>query len=144
MRHSPSRVAVLVAAALVLSATAVQAGEPAKAEAHHRSWGSRLQLELGLTDEQAQAIRQIHQREAAARQQHAQALQQARGDLRRLILGQADDATIEAKRAEVEQLLAAALHRRVNILKEITPLLTPEQREKYAALASKAWRHRQS
>jgi Spy/CpxP family protein refolding chaperone len=142
MRRSPSRVATLVAATLVLAATAAQAGGPAKRAVPHRSGESRLQQQLGLTDEQAQAIRQIHQRDAEARKQHWQALRQAQGDLRRLILSQADDPTIEAKRAEVEQLITAGLHRRVNTLKEITPLLTPEQREKYAALTGKAWRHR--
>jgi Spy/CpxP family protein refolding chaperone len=140
MRSSSSRIAILVAAATCIAitagaTTAVQAGGPG-------NQAGRLQRELGLTDEQARAIRQIHQREAEARKQHGQALQQAQTALRRLILSEADNAAIEAKRVEVERLLTEALHRRMNTLREITPLLTPEQREKYAQLAGKAWRHR--
>jgi Spy/CpxP family protein refolding chaperone len=147
MRRSSPWVAVLVAAATFIATTAVattavQAGGPEKGAIDHRSQERRLQRELGLTDQQVQAIRQIHQREAEARKQHGQALQQAQTELRRLILTEADNAAIEAKRAEVERLLTEGLHRRMNTLREITPLLTPEQREKYAQLAGKAWRHR--
>jgi Spy/CpxP family protein refolding chaperone len=144
MKGVPSRAALLVAATGLLATTAVHAGEPAQREGavHHRSRESRLQERLGLTDEQVQAIRDIHARDAEDSAQNRQALVRAHGELRRLILGQADEPVIEAKRAEVERLMVEGLHRRVNTLKTVTPLLTPEQREKYATLAEQAWRRR--
>ena len=75
-----------------------------------------------------------------------EALRQARAELRRLILSEADQPSIEAKHAQVQQLMTEGLAKRINTLKEITPLLTPEQREKFAAMMEHGrhlGRHRQ-
>jgi Spy/CpxP family protein refolding chaperone len=94
-----------------------------------------------------QAIRQIRDREAPAWKQHWQAHRQARAELRKLILSEADQASIDAKQAELQQLMAEGLARRVSTLKEITPLLTPEQREKFTAMMEQhrhSHRHRRA
>jgi Spy/CpxP family protein refolding chaperone len=130
---------MVIAATLVAGAVADAADTPQAAP--HRSWESRLQQELGLRDDQVQAMRQIREREATAGKQHVQALRQARAELRRLILSGADQPSIDAKQAQVQQLMVEGLTRRINTLKEITPILTPEQREKFAALMERGGRH---
>jgi Spy/CpxP family protein refolding chaperone len=127
----------LLAAALLWSPAG--AAEADKAQAPHHSWESRLQQRLGLTDDQVQKIRAIRTRDAEARKQHWQAMRTAQAELRRLVLMEADQPTIQAKQAEVQSLLAAGVEMRVKMLQEITPLLTPEQRE---ALAQLRERHR--
>lgn len=129
--------ATLLAVTALVSGTAAYAADPPKGEPRHHAWGSRLQQRLGLTDQQLQAIQQIHQRDAEALKQHRQALRQARAELRRLILGEADEPSIDAKQAEVQRLMAAEVEMRARHLREITPLLTPEQREKLAELGDR-------
>jgi Spy/CpxP family protein refolding chaperone len=126
-------VPLVMAASLFTAATAL-AAQPASREGHPRSWEQRLQQRLGLTEEQVQAIRQIHERDAEARKQHGQALRLAQIELRRAVLTNADEATLQVKQAEVARLLAESLQMRVNTLRAIAPLLTPEQREQYAKL----------
>ena len=103
---------------------------------------SRMQQNLGLTDDQVTAIRQIHQGQCDARQQLWQSLRQAQTDLRQLALSGGDAAMIAAKKAQVEQLLAQGLDLRVQALQQIGPLLTPEQRDKLAQMGPRAmmWR----
>ena len=131
-------VTVLRAVAMFLAVT-LGAGTPAYAAdappgtAPH-SWETRLQQQLGLRDDQVQAIHEIREREAGAWKQHWQAVRQAQAELRRLILGEADQPSIDVKQAQVQQLMADGLTKRINTLKEITPLLTPEQREKFATM----------
>ena len=144
------RIAVFRAVTMFLVATLAAGTVAHAAEAPQgmapRSWETRLQQQLGLRDDQVQAIRQIREREAPAWKQHGQALRQARAELRRLILSEADQPSIDAKYAQVQQLMTEGLAKRVNTLKEITPLLTPEQREKFAALMEHGrhfHRHRQ-
>lgn len=144
------RVPVLRAVTMFLAATLAAGTAAYAAEAPQgtapRSWETRLQQHLGLRDDQVQAIRQIREREAPAWKQHWQALREARAELRRLILSEADQPSIEAKHAQVQQLMTEGLAKRVNALKEITPLLTPEQREKFAAMMEHGrhfGRHRQ-
>jgi Spy/CpxP family protein refolding chaperone len=127
------RAIMLVLAAALLAGTVADAADAPQGTAP-RSWETRLQQQLGLRDDQVQAIREIREREAAAWRQHWQTLRQARAELRRLILSEADEAKIQARHAEVQQLMADGLTRRINTLREITPLLTPEQREKFAAM----------
>jgi Spy/CpxP family protein refolding chaperone len=97
--------------------------------------GSRLQQELGLTDQQVQTLRDIHRRHAEAQRQAGQGLVQARNELRRLVLSGTDDAQVQAKQAEVERLLSRTVQARVDALKELRPVLTPEQLEKYSEIA---------
>lgn len=149
MRRRRSLPAIAFLAVTILAGVAVPGivgADPASR--HHGRGESRLQEHLGLTDDQMQAIRQIHAREAEARTRLRESLRQAQTDLRRLILTEADETAIGAKQAEVQALMAEALERRVNTLREIGPILTSEQREKYVELMERSWRtrypHRQS
>ncbi|HSF05838.1 MAG TPA: Spy/CpxP family protein refolding chaperone [Methylomirabilota bacterium] len=130
------RATALLVATSLGAASAALAAEPSQTHAHH-AWEQRLQQQLGLTDQQVQAIREIRARDAEARKQHWQAMRTAQAELRRLVLIEADHATVEAKQAEVQQLLAAGVERRVKMLQAITPVLTPEQREALAQLGEK-------
>jgi Spy/CpxP family protein refolding chaperone len=135
MRLTPwLRALTLALPAILLAATAARAAQPSSAEGRHRSWELRLQERLGLSDQQTQAIREIHQRDAEARTQHWQALRRAQAELRRAVLADIDQATLQARQAEVARLLAESVQMRVNTLKAIAPLLTPEQREQFAKL----------
>lgn len=141
-RTSWLRAVTLVLAATLVAATLAYAAEPAGGDARHGRWESRLQQQLGLTDQQAQAIREIYGRQSQTWKTHRQTLRQAQSDLRRLVLNEADDATIQKQQEEVQRLLGETVQMRVNTLKEVTPILTPEQREKYAGLAEQGRRSR--
>jgi len=141
-RTSWLRALMLALAATLVAATLAQAAEPAGGDARHGGSKGRLQQQLGLTDQQAQAIREIHARQSQALKAHSQTLRQAQAELRRLVLSEADQATVQAKLEEVKRLLGETVQMRVNTLKEVAPILTPEQREKYAAMAEKGRRSR--
>ena len=122
----------LVAATLLVVGAAQAADETRHGGPKHRAWENRLPQRLGLTEQQTEALRQIREREAAAMTQHAQTLRQAQADLRRLVLTEADEGAIQSKQAEVQRLLADGVQRRVDHLKELTPILTPQQRQQLA------------
>jgi Spy/CpxP family protein refolding chaperone len=104
---------------------------------------ARFQQQLGLTDAQAQAIRDVHARHADSRKQLWQSLRQAQSDLRQLALNGGDSAALQAKSAEVTQLLSQGVSMRVQTLQEISPILTPEQRDKLAQMSPRMfWHHR--
>jgi Spy/CpxP family protein refolding chaperone len=124
----------LLATALVAGGAAYAADPPAGTPGQPHQRGAWLQQKLGLNDTQAQQIRDIQARDFAAHKQNWQALRQAQTDLRRLALSGADDRTLSAKQTELQTLLAQAMQARVNTLKEIGPILTPEQREAYAKM----------
>lgn len=132
----------LLASVLFMSSAAF-AADVQPIHARHQAWEERLQQRLGLTDQQVQAIREIRARDAADRMQHWQAMRKARAELTRLILIEADEPSIAAKQAEVQHLVAAGVERRVKLLQEITPLLTPEQREGLAQLVEQGRQYRQ-
>lgn len=136
------RVVTMVLAAVLVAPNLALTAEDQQGPAHHGRWEERLRQELGLSDQQAQAIREIFQRQFQARKTHWQALRQAQSDLRRLVLMQADEPSIQAKQDEVQRLLGESVQMRVSALKEVTPILTPEQREKYAALVEQGRWHR--
>jgi Spy/CpxP family protein refolding chaperone len=98
----------------------------------HRGGMARLQQKLGLTDDQVTAIRAAYQRHAEAQKQARQALHVAEADLRQLALDGGDAAALQAKTAEVQRLLGQTVELRVKVLQEIGPVLTPEQRAKFA------------
>ncbi len=141
-RTSWLRALMLVLAATLVAATLAQAAEPSGGDGRHGRREGRLQQQLGLTDQQAQAIREIHARQSQAWKTHSQTLRQAQAELRRLVLIEADQATVQAKLEEVQRLLGETVQMRVNTLKEVAPILTPEQREKYAAMAEQGRRSR--
>ena len=137
----PLRVATLLAVTTLAVSTAALAAEPPQTHGRHHAWEQRLQQRLGLTDQQVQAIREIRARDAEARKQSWQDMRKAQAELRRLVLIEADQASIDAKQDEVQKLLVAGVERRVKMLQAITPLLTPEQREALAQLAEKRGRY---
>ena len=137
----PLRAAALLAVTTLAVSTAALAAEPPQTHARHHAWEQRLQQQLGLTDQQVQAIREIRARDAEARKKYWQDMRTAQAELRRLVLIEADQASIDAKQDEVQKLLVAGVERRVKMLQAITPVLTPEQREALAQLAEKRGRY---
>ncbi len=95
---------------------------------------ARLQTELGLSEPQVQAIRQLHEGQRDVRRQTHVSLRDARQGLRQLVLTGADESQIQAKTLEVQQLLAQAVQLRVETLRGLSQLLTPEQRERLSQL----------
>jgi Spy/CpxP family protein refolding chaperone len=95
---------------------------------------SRLQRNLGLTDDQVTQIRAIYGQHRDAQRTLWQSLRQSQADLRRLVLDGGDPNAIATKKAEVAQLLAQGLDLRVQTLQQIGPILTAEQRDKLAQM----------
>jgi len=108
----------------------------------HQAWQQRmlgrLQQRLGLSDEQVTAIREVQDRNRDARVQVFKSLRQAQAQLRELALNSTDDAALQQKTADVQSLMGQAVQLRVQTLREIAPILTPEQREKFAQM--RFWR----
>jgi len=135
MRHFSFRPAALALVATLLAGGAAWAADPpARADQHRQAFESRLQQKLGLTADQMQKLRDIHARDFAAQKQTWRALRQAQGELRSLALNGADATTLQAKQTEVQTLMAQSLQARVNGLKDVGAVLTPEQRVAYAKL----------
>ena len=136
-------VALILGSTLLVTTAASAADEAAPgAQPWRARMMARLQQQLGLTDAQVQAIRDVHARHANGRKQLWQSLRQAQSDLRQLALNGGDPAAIQAKSAEVAQLLSQGLSMRVQTLQEIAPILTPEQRDKLAQMSPRMFWHR--
>ena len=103
---------------------------------------ARMQQRLGLTDDQVTAIRAAFQRHRDEQKQAWQALRTAQGELRQLALNGGDTSAIAAKTSEVQQLLGQTVAVRVKVLQEIGPVLTPEQRAKFAQARMHPGMHR--
>jgi len=101
----------------------------------------RMKQKLGLTDDQATAVKAAHEKYRDEGRQAWKALHTAQADLRKLALNGADAGTIQAKSLEVQQLTAQTLAVRVKVLQEIGPVLTPEQRAKFADMSMGSHRH---
>ena len=95
---------------------------------------SALREQLGLTDDQVKAIKEIRARNWQSMRETVRALREARRALRDLVLADADDATFTAKAAEVRELSGQVLEARARTLQEVARILTPEQREKLREL----------
>jgi Spy/CpxP family protein refolding chaperone len=103
---------------------------------------ARLQQRLGLTDDQVNAIKTAYGKHREEQKQAWQALGAAQADLQQLALNGADAAIIQAKTAEVQQLMGETVALRVKVLQEIGPVLTAEQRAKFAeARSHRGMRH---
>jgi Spy/CpxP family protein refolding chaperone len=113
-----------------VAAAQTQGQPPAPPAAAHGM--GRLQQRLGLTDDQVKAIRTAYANHRDEQKQAWQALSTAQAELRQLALNGGDPATIQAKTAQVQQLLGQTVAIRVKVLQEIGPVLTPEQRTKFA------------
>ena len=132
-------VAALIASTVLTAATVTHAQQPPAARGDRVL--SRLQRNLGLTDDQVNQIRGIFEQQRDARRQLGQTLRQAQTALRQLALNAGDANAIATKKAEVAQLMAQGLDLRVQTLQQIGPILTPEQRDKLAQMGPSAmWR----
>jgi Spy/CpxP family protein refolding chaperone len=80
------------------------------------------------------AIREARERHRDEYRQIATALHQLQVDVRQLALNGGAESEIQAKNAELQRLWGQALDLRVKSLQEIAPILTPEQRAKFAQL----------
>lgn len=139
------RAAALTLVATLATATALYAADPPTATDRAQRWETYMQQKLGLTDDQVQALRQIWaNRDVNAQREHYKALRTAQGELRRLALNGADEATLAAKQAEVQNLLAQSLQARLQMLKQVGPILSPDQREAFAKMMERGhrWHHR--
>jgi Spy/CpxP family protein refolding chaperone len=109
----------------------------ALAPAEARPYGgslTRLQTELGLTEAQTQAIRQVHQDQRDARMQLRRSLHEARRTLRDMVIDGVDDATVQQQTATVQQLLGQSVQMRTETLRAVSQILTPDQRQKLREL----------
>ena len=113
---------------------------PSREEMRQRM-SARFQQWLGLTDDQAQQIKAIRAKNADAWKQIGPALRQAQKDLRQLALTGADQATVQAKETEIQQLMGQMVQLRVKTLQEIAPILTDEQKQKLAQAPMGPRRH---
>jgi len=133
-------VAALLVSTVLTAATVTHAQQQPPPNRGDRMF-SRLQKNLGLSDDQVTQIRGIVQQQREARKQHGQALHRAQTDLRQLALNAGDANAIAAKKAEVAQLTAQGLDLRVQTLQQIGPILSQEQRDKFAQMGPSAmWR----
>jgi hypothetical protein len=134
------RAAILTLVAALMTASVAFAADPPATNDRYSRWESRLQQKLNLSEDQLAAFRQLHaSRDVQAERAQFKALRAAQGELRRLALNGADDATLQVKQAEVQALLAQSMQQRLAALKQIGPILRPDQREAYAKMMEGGW-----
>jgi len=147
MRHPRSRwLMTLMLGSTLLITTAASAQTEGTPNPGGQAWRARMmarfQQELGLTDAQMQQIQAVHASQAANQKQLWKSLRQAQSDLRQLALNGGDATTLQAKEAQVAQLMSQGVAMRVQTLQQISPILTPEQRAKYAQMGpGMRWHH---
>ena len=123
------RTVIALSVAGLLAGTGIVAfAQDAQRPAHAHGM-ARMQKRLGLTDDQANAVRTAFANHRDEQKQTWRALHAAQMELRQMALNGADT-TVKA--AEVQQLLGQTVALRVKVLQEIGPVLTPEQRAKFA------------
>jgi Spy/CpxP family protein refolding chaperone len=135
-RSFPKVVALGLAATLATTAAAWAGSPDTTNPARHGA--ERFHEKLGLTEEQKAAIKEINSRRAEERRQLAQSLRQARVDLKEAALNGGD---VKAKTAAVTTLVGQMTELQASTLQEISPLLTPEQREAMAKMSPGKHRH---
>jgi Spy/CpxP family protein refolding chaperone len=136
------RATTLTLVAALFTVSAVYAADPPTTTGQTNRWESRLQQKLGLSEDQLAAFRQLRaNRDVAAQREQFKALRTAQGELRRMALNGADDATMQAKQTEVQNLLAQSMQQRLAALKQIGPILNADQREAFAKMMEGGWRH---
>ena len=134
-----SVIALTLVAILGASGAAYAQGIQPAPRAHGMA---HLQKRLGLTDDQVTVIRTAFQKHRDEQKQAWQALGAAQRELRQLALNGGDANAIAAKSSEVQQLLGQTVALRVKVLQEIGPVLTPEQRAKFAEARMHPGMHR--
>lgn len=130
--RSLSLIAALLVSSVLAAATVTHAQQPPPSKGDRMF--SRLQKNLGLSDAQVTQLRPIFQQQRDAHRQLGQTLRQTRTDLRQLALNAGDANAIAAKKAEIAQLMAQGLDLRVQTLQQIGPILTQEQRDRFAQM----------
>jgi len=140
--RAPWLVAALIVSTVLTTVPLAQAQTPPPSPRGDRMF-SRLQQNLGLTDDQVTQIRAIFAQQRDAHRNQWQALRQAQTDLRQLALTGGDPTAIADKKAEVAQLLAQGVDLRLQTLQQIAPVLNADQRDKLAKMGPAAmWRGR--
>jgi len=134
LRTRSRRLAALIPALTLALAAVAGAVDTANAAGPPSGHAGRLQQALGLTDDQMNSIRQLFAQRAADRKQLSESLRQAQAELRLLALTGGDHAALQAKQAEVAQLMSQSVAIRVESLQAIAPILTPDQRAKLAQI----------
>lgn len=98
----------------------------------------RAKEKLGLTDEQLAQIKDVFRSEKAAILSLLTRLRDARGGLRDAIRStDANENSVRAASARVATVEADVAVERMKVFRQISPILTDEQRTKLAALQSK-------
>lgn len=105
-------------------------GQPAETRPMHGM--GRMQQRLGLNDDQMAVVKAAFGKHREEQRQAYKELRAANLALRQAALDGADAATIQARTADVQRLLTQTVDLRVKVLQEIGPVLTPEQRAKFA------------
>ncbi len=138
-----SLIAPALVAAVAFGAAQAQQPGPGGPGAQGSPGGKRfshegfMQKHLGLSEDQAKQLKQIHEQQAEARKRNMQALRDANQQLRQLAVNGADEATLRAKQTDVTNLMAESLRLRVDELRQVAPLLTPEQRQKFVEMGAR-------
>jgi uncharacterized membrane protein len=118
------RATALTLVATLVTATAIYAADAQTGSDRARRWESRLQQKLGLTEDQVVALRQVYAgRDVNAHRQHFRALHAA-----------------QAEQGEVQNLLAQSMQMRLETLKQVGPILNPDQREAFAKMMERGHR----
>ena len=129
--------ALLLGSLVTGSVASAQAPAP-PTQQNRQQWQNKmlghLQQKLGLSDDQVNQIRQVQDRHRDARRQIFTSLRQANTELRQLALTGTDDAALQQKTAQVQTLVGQSVALRAQTLKEIAPILTPEQRQAWAQM----------
>ena len=102
---------------------------------------SRLQQKLGLSDAQVAAIKEVQDRHRPARMQLFKDLRDANARLRQLAVTGTDEAGLQQTAATIQSLTGQSLQLRMQTLREMAQLLSPEQRQTFAQMNFQ-WRGR--
>ena len=109
----------------------------------HKAHGmARMQQRLNLTNDQMTVVRTAFEKYRGEQKQTREMLRTTQKELRTLALNGGDTNVIAAKTTEVQQLLGQSVAARVKALQEIGPVLTPEQRAKFAEFSYRGGMHR--
>jgi Spy/CpxP family protein refolding chaperone len=128
------RLAILTLAAL--AATTPLAEQAWAGPGRHAGPGhhQKSQDRLGLTEEQAKAIRDIHASKRDATHELWRQAAATQSEIRQLALAGADDTALQAKLAEFKEIQGKMLKLRIDTLREVAPLLTEEQKQKFGKM----------
>jgi Spy/CpxP family protein refolding chaperone len=134
-RISRSALAALPLALAITTWTfaAPDSGKPDDAQrGQHRI--ERLKEKLGLSDQQAQAVKAAFEKNKDANREVRSQLRDALADYHRAALDGADSKTLAAKSDAAQKMFGKSLELRGTELAEVGKVLTPEQRAEFAKM----------